>query len=165
MFTWPDDIRDPRTALLYRCASDWRQQNGRLRGLPQRTHAQPNESVPSAPGTSGHAFPKPPMFRNATFEIASGRSFSRMLTVLRLLCGPKTRPHLITGVIDGDPNADDGALFTSLNSFFKISTLWGVKNTAPYFHDEFRCELRRASGSLCRIRFRPASSAIHNHTG
>ncbi len=41
---------------------------------------------------------------------------------------------LITGVIDGDPNADGAPFFTSLNSF-KIPTLWGVKNTAPYFHD------------------------------
>jgi cytochrome c peroxidase len=41
---------------------------------------------------------------------------------------------LITGVIDGDPIADGAPFFTSLNAF-KISTLWGVKNTAPYFHD------------------------------
>jgi hypothetical protein len=41
---------------------------------------------------------------------------------------------LITGVIDGNPDADGAPLFTSLNSF-KIPTLWGVKNTAPYFHD------------------------------
>jgi hypothetical protein len=41
---------------------------------------------------------------------------------------------LITGVIDGDPNQNGAPFFTSLNSF-KISTLWGVKNTAPYFHD------------------------------
>jgi cytochrome c peroxidase len=41
---------------------------------------------------------------------------------------------LITGVIDGDPNADGAPFFTSLNAF-KIPTLWGIKNTAPYFHD------------------------------
>jgi cytochrome c peroxidase len=41
---------------------------------------------------------------------------------------------LITGVIDGDPNANGAPFFTSLNAF-KIPTLWGVKNTAPYFHD------------------------------
>jgi cytochrome c peroxidase len=41
---------------------------------------------------------------------------------------------LITGVIDGDPNANGAPFFTSLNSF-KIPTLWGVKTTAPYFHD------------------------------
>jgi len=41
---------------------------------------------------------------------------------------------LITGVIDGDPIADGAPFFTSLNAF-KIPSLWGVKNTAPYFHD------------------------------
>jgi cytochrome c peroxidase len=41
---------------------------------------------------------------------------------------------LITGVIDGDPNTNGAPFFTSLNAF-KIPTLWGVKNTAPYFHD------------------------------
>lgn len=41
---------------------------------------------------------------------------------------------LITGVIDGDPNADGAPFFTSLNSF-KIPTLWGVVDSAPYFHD------------------------------
>jgi len=41
---------------------------------------------------------------------------------------------LITGVIDGDPAADGAPFFTSLNAF-KIPILWGVKDTAPYFHD------------------------------
>lgn len=41
---------------------------------------------------------------------------------------------LITGVIDSDPIANGAPFFTSLNAF-KIPTLWGVKNTAPYFHD------------------------------
>jgi hypothetical protein len=41
---------------------------------------------------------------------------------------------LITGAIDGDPAADGAPFFTSLNAF-KIPTLWGVKDTAPYFHD------------------------------
>jgi hypothetical protein len=48
---------------------------------------------------------------------------------------------LITGVIDGNPNADGAPFFTSLNSF-KIPTLWGVKNTAPYFHDNSAMTLR-----------------------
>jgi cytochrome c peroxidase len=41
---------------------------------------------------------------------------------------------LITGAIDGDSTANGAPFFTSLNSL-KIPTLWGVKNTAPYFHD------------------------------
>jgi len=41
---------------------------------------------------------------------------------------------LITGAIDGDPAADGAPFFTSLNAF-KIPILWGVKDTAPYFHD------------------------------
>jgi cytochrome c peroxidase len=41
---------------------------------------------------------------------------------------------LITGKIDGNPAANGAPFFTSLNAF-KIPTLWGVKNTAPYFHD------------------------------
>jgi hypothetical protein len=41
---------------------------------------------------------------------------------------------LITGKIDGNPAANGAPFFTSLNAF-KISTLWNVKNTAPYFHD------------------------------
>jgi len=41
---------------------------------------------------------------------------------------------LITGAIDGDPAADGAPFFTSLNAF-KIPSLRGIKNTAPYFHD------------------------------
>jgi cytochrome c peroxidase len=41
---------------------------------------------------------------------------------------------LITGSIDGDPTQNGAPFFTSLNAF-KIPTLWGVKDTAPYFHD------------------------------
>jgi cytochrome c peroxidase len=48
---------------------------------------------------------------------------------------------LITGVIDGNPDADGAPFFTSLNAF-KIPTLWGVKNTAPYFHDNSAMTLK-----------------------
>ena len=41
---------------------------------------------------------------------------------------------LITGAIDGDPTTNGAPFFTSLNAF-KIPSLWGVINTAPYFHD------------------------------
>jgi cytochrome c peroxidase len=41
---------------------------------------------------------------------------------------------LITGHIDGNPAVNGAPFFTSLNAF-KISSLWGVKNTAPYFHN------------------------------
>jgi len=41
---------------------------------------------------------------------------------------------LITGTIDGDPTKNGAPFFTTLNAF-KIPILWGVKNTAPYFHD------------------------------
>jgi cytochrome c peroxidase len=54
-------------------------------------------------------------------------------TEIRVL-SPDSGRALITGSIDGDPNADGAPFFTSLNAF-KIPTLWGVRNTAPYFHD------------------------------
>ena len=61
---------------------------------------------------------------------------------------------LITGVIDGDPNADGAPLFTSLNSF-KISTLWGVKNTAPYFHDNSAMNLEELVDHYAEFVFAP----------
>jgi len=41
---------------------------------------------------------------------------------------------LITGTIDGDPTKNGAPFFTTLNAF-KIPILWGVKKTAPFFHD------------------------------
>jgi cytochrome c peroxidase len=61
---------------------------------------------------------------------------------------------LITGVIDGDPNADGAPFFTSLNSF-KIPTLWGVKNTAPYFHDNSAMNLEGLVDHYAEFVFAP----------
>jgi hypothetical protein len=57
---------------------------------------------------------------------------------------------LITGVIDGDPNADGAPFFTSLNAF-KIPTLWGVKDTAPYFHDNSAKTLEDVAAHYARF--------------
>ena len=61
---------------------------------------------------------------------------------------------LITGVIDGDPNAGGAPFFTSLNSF-KIPTLWGVKNTAPYFHDNSAMNLEELVDHYAEFVFAP----------
>jgi cytochrome c peroxidase len=50
------------------------------------------------------------------------------------LWSPDPGRSLISGRIDGDMVTDGPHVFTSLNAF-KIPTLWGVKDTAPYFHD------------------------------
>jgi len=47
---------------------------------------------------------------------------------------------LITGHIDGDPAQNGAPFFTSLNAF-KIGSLWGIKKTAPYFHDNAAASL------------------------
>lgn len=57
---------------------------------------------------------------------------------------------LTTGAIDGDPNADGAPLFTSLNAF-KTPTLWGVKNTAPYFHDNSAKTLEDVAAHYARF--------------
>ena len=57
---------------------------------------------------------------------------------------------LITGAIDGDPTANGAPFFTSLNSF-KIPTLWGVKDTAPYFHDNSAKTLEDVAAHYARL--------------
>ena len=60
--------------------------------------------------------------------------FRRADGTMTTVWSPDPGRALITGVIDGDPAADGAPFFTSLNAF-KIPILWGVKDTAPYFHD------------------------------
>jgi cytochrome c peroxidase len=57
---------------------------------------------------------------------------------------------LITGAIDGDPAADGAPFFTSLNAF-KIPSLWGVKDTAPYFHDNSAKTLEDVAAHYARF--------------
>lgn len=64
--------------------------------------------------------------RNFIFRNADGTQSS--------VWSPDPGRALITGKIDGVAAANGAPFFTSLNAF-KISPLWGVKNTAPYFHD------------------------------
>jgi cytochrome c peroxidase len=66
------------------------------------------------------------------------------------ILSPDPGRALITGVIDGDPNADGAPFFTSLNAF-KIPTLWGVKDTAPYFHDNSAKTLEDVAAHYARF--------------
>jgi len=66
------------------------------------------------------------------------------------ILSPDPGRALITGVIDGDPNAGGAPFFTSLNAF-KIPTLWGVKDTAPYFHDNSAKTLQDVAAHYARF--------------
>jgi len=87
--------------------------------------------LPVAPGTrflsigvsEGNLLRNP--VRNFIFR-QDGKQYS--------ILSPDPGRALITGHIDGNPAANGAPFFTSLNAF-KIPVLWGVKDTAPYFHD------------------------------
>ncbi len=77
----------------------------------------------------GHVFRASASRSSTRLRIPSSSSIGRTPTGLRLLCGAQTR------VARSSPaESTNQDLLSDLNSF-KIPILWGVKNTAPYFHD------------------------------
>ena len=56
---------------------------------------------------------------------------------------------LITGLVDGDPFAGD-TTFEHTNAF-KISQLRGIRNTAPYFHDNSAKTLEAVAAHYTRF--------------
>jgi cytochrome c peroxidase len=68
--------------------------------------------------------------------------------ILRTVLSPDPGRALITGTLGGPP--PDPGFFTNLNAF-KIPTLWGVKHTAPYFHDNSAKTLEDVAAHYARF--------------